>query len=71
LPGAINMPFEEIQTRLAELHMLENPAVLYCRAGTQTKELAETLAQSGTPVAYLEGGVLGWEGAGLELERPD
>jgi thioredoxin 1/putative thioredoxin len=71
LPGAINMPFEEIPTRLAELHMLENPAVLYCRAGTQTKELAETLAQSGTPVAYLEGGVLGWEGAGLELERPD
>jgi thioredoxin 1/putative thioredoxin len=45
--------------------------VLYCRGGDKTKELAARLAQSGFPVAFLEGGVLGWEAAGFTLERPD
>jgi thioredoxin 1/putative thioredoxin len=71
IAGASNIPFDEIETRLAELHMLPNPPVLYCRGGEQTKELAGKLAASGVPVAFLEGGVLAWEGAGFELERPD
>jgi thioredoxin 1/putative thioredoxin len=71
LPAAINLPIEEIETRLAELHMLPATPVLYCRAGDKTKELAAKLAEQGLPVAFLEGGVLGWEAAGLKLERPD
>ncbi len=71
LPGAINLPLEEIETRLAELHMLPATPVLYCRAGDRTKELAAKLAEQGLPVAFLEGGVLSWEAAGLKLERPD
>ena len=71
LPGSTNLPFDEIESRLAELHMLPNPPVVYCRAGDRTKELAAKLAQQGTPISFLEGGVLGWEGAGLKLERPD
>lgn len=71
LPSAVNIPLEELSTRLAELHMLPGPPVLYCRSGDKTKELAEKLAQEGMPVAFLEGGLLGWEAAGLELERPD
>jgi thioredoxin 1/putative thioredoxin len=71
LPGALNMPLEGIESRLAELHMLPGAPVIYCRAGDQTKELAERLAQQGIPVSFLEGGVLGWEAAGFELERPD
>lgn len=71
LPGATNLPLEEIETRLAELHMLPATPVLYCRAGDKTKELAARLAEQGLPVAFLEGGVLGWEAAGLKLERPD
>jgi len=39
--------------------------VLYCRGGGQSKELAEKLARDGVPVAFLEGGLLGWEAAGL------
>jgi thioredoxin 1/putative thioredoxin len=65
------MPFEEIESRLAELNMLPLPPVLYCRGGDKTKDLAARLAQSGFPVAFLEGGVLGWEAAGFTLERPD
>jgi thioredoxin 1/putative thioredoxin len=71
LPGAVNMPLDTIESRLAELHMLPNPPVIYCRAGDRSKELAEKMNQDGVPVAFVEGGVLGWEAAGLPLERPD
>jgi thioredoxin 1/putative thioredoxin len=71
LPTAVSIPLEELSGRLAELHMLKGSPVLYCRSGDKTKELAEKLARDGTPVAFLEGGLLGWESLGLELERPD
>lgn len=71
LPAAVNMPFDEIPNRLAELHMLAGAPVLYCRAGDKTSELAATLAEQGMPVSFLEGGVLAWEAAGFEVERPD
>jgi thioredoxin 1/putative thioredoxin len=71
LPSAINLPIEEIETRLAELHMLPAPPVLYCRSGDRTKDLAAKLAEQGIACAFLEGGVLGWEASGLKLERPD
>ena len=70
LPRAIHMPIEDLENRLAELHMLQAAPVLYCRSGEQTKELAARLAQSGVPVSYLDGGVLAWEAAGLPIERP-
>lgn len=71
IAGAVSFPLDEIETRLAELHMLPAPPVLYCRTGNDTKDLAARLAEGGTPVSYLEGGVLNWEGAGFELIRPD
>jgi thioredoxin 1/putative thioredoxin len=71
LPMAINIPLEEIPNRLAELHMLAGEPVLYCRGGEQTKDLATKLAEQGTPVAFLEGGVLAWEAEGFPVERPD
>ena len=69
VPGATNLPFEEIEGRLAELHMLPAQPVLYCRAGDKTKELAASLAEQGMPVAFLEGGFLGWESEGLPIQR--
>lgn len=71
IPGAVHIPLEEIETRLAELHMLPGEPVLYCRAGDKTKGLAETLAKSDVPIAFLENGFLGWEAEGLPIERPD
>src|SRR5260221_549317 len=71
LPSAVSIPLEELGGRLAELHMLAGAPVLYCRSGDKTKEIAEKLAREGTPVAFLEGGLLGGESAGLDLERPD
>jgi len=70
LPKAIHIPLLDIETRIAELHMLPAAPVLYCRGGEQTKDLASKLAQQGTPVSFLEGGILAWEAAGLPIERP-
>jgi thioredoxin 1/putative thioredoxin len=69
LPAAVSMPLEEIESRLAELHMFQGQPVLYCRSGDKTKELAEKLAEQGMPVAFLEGGLLAWEADGLPIER--
>jgi thioredoxin 1/putative thioredoxin len=71
LPGARHIPLAEVETRLAELHMLPASPVLYCRSGEATKELAGRLAAEGVPVPFLEGGMLGWEASGLPVERPD
>lgn len=70
LPGAKSLPLEEFETRLAELFMLPGQAALYDRAGDKTKELAEKMAEQGSPVAFLEGGILAWEAEGLPIERP-
>lgn len=70
LPGATNIPFDQIESRLAELHMLPGSPVLYCRGGESTKELATKLAELGVPVSFLEGGILGWEACGYPIERP-
>lgn len=70
LPGATSLPLEEIESRLAELYMLPGQPALYDRAGDKTKELAERMNEQGTPVAFLEGGILAWEAEGLPIERP-
>lgn len=70
IEGAQNFPIEELETRLAELHMLPNTPVLYCRSGDRSKELADKLASQGMPLSFLEGGVLNWEASGFELFKP-
>jgi thioredoxin 1 len=71
IPRAVSFPADEIESRLAELHMLPGEPVLYCRGGDKAKELADRLAESGVPVGFLEGGFLAWESSFLPIERPD
>lgn len=70
LPGAKNLPLDEIESRLAELYMLPGQPAIYDRSGDKTKDLAERMAAQGAPVAFLEGGILAWEAEGLPIERP-
>jgi thioredoxin len=70
LPGAKSLPIDQLESRLAELFMLPGQPVLYDRSGDKTKELAERMNESGTPVAFLEGGILAWEAEGLPVDRP-
>jgi thioredoxin-like negative regulator of GroEL len=69
LPRAVHIPLEEVPNRVAELYMLGGQPVLYCRSGDKTKELAATLGEQGVEVAFLEGGLLGWESDGLPIQR--
>ena len=70
LPSAKSLPIDEIESRLAELFMLPGQPVLYDRAGEKTKDLVAKMAETGTPLAFLEGGILAWEAEGLPVERP-
>lgn len=70
LPGARNIPEEELESRLAELFMLPGQPVLYDRTGEKSKALSEKMAAQDTPMAFLEGGILAWESEGLAVERP-
>lgn len=70
LPKATSLPADEIETRLAELFMLPGQPVLYDRAGEKAKDLVAKMAETGTELAFLEGGILSWEAEGLPVERP-
>jgi thioredoxin 1/putative thioredoxin len=71
IQGAVNFPLSEIEQHVAELQQLAAPPVLYCRTGKESQEKATKLAELGSPVAFLEGGVLSWEAEGYRLIRPD
>jgi len=48
----------------------ERPAVFYCNSGRRTKENAASLDGRGFAAAYyIEGGLQGWEKAGLPIAR--
>jgi thioredoxin 1 len=70
LPGAKSMPIDELESRLAELYMLPGQPAIYDRSGDKAKDLAERMAADGSPLAFLEGGILAWEAEGLPIERP-
>ena len=67
IPGAINIPNEEIGT--AEISELPDKAQLilvYCRSGRRSKEAAEKLAGLGYTNIVELGGILDWKG---EIEK--
>lgn len=70
IEGAVNMPLDTLGEHIADLNMLPAPAVLYCRSGKESQAKAAELAEGGSPVAFLEGGVLSWEADGHRLVRP-
>jgi thioredoxin 1/putative thioredoxin len=70
IPGAKNVPAEQVVARAAELRPTDGRIrVLYARSTDEAKELAEKLRGSGVEVGFLAGGFLHWEADGLEVER--
>jgi thioredoxin 1/putative thioredoxin len=69
VPGALHLPLEEVESKIDTIASTGRVPVLYDRAGTDTKTVAEKLAEQGYPVAFLEGGFLAWEVAGQPIER--
>ena len=67
IPGAINVPNEEIGTvKIAELPDQSQLILVYCRSGRRSKEASEKLVKLGYTNIVEFGGILDWKG---EIEK--
>ena len=63
IPGAINVPNEEIGTsEIAELRDKSQLILVYCRSGIRSKEASEKLVKLGYTNIVEFGGILDWKG---------
>ena len=71
IPGARLIPLSVIRKHpLTESGSRAKPVVFTCRSGNRTREMAPLLESLVSDPAYvLDGGVAGWEKAGLPVER--
>lgn len=58
IPGAVNIPVDELRDRLAELP--DAPVVVHCQVGQRGHTAARILAQHGFDVVNLDGGYRTW-----------
>jgi rhodanese-related sulfurtransferase len=68
VPGAINIPLEQIELRTADLRS-DVPVVLICQAGTRARMAADLLAGSAKNFMVLDGGTDAWLRAGEPAVR--
>jgi len=66
VPGAINIPFDEIGRRASEIGPASTPVVLYCRTGRRSGIAADALQKAGFSKLYDFKSVTAWPG---ELAR--
>ena len=60
LPGAVNIPVQEIERRLADVGPRDGELVLYCRSGSRSARAAEILRQHGFTKVHNLGPMLAW-----------
>jgi rhodanese-related sulfurtransferase len=60
VPGAVNIPYDEIGRRSAELGPAETPLVLYCHSGRRSGIAVRTLAEQGFTRLYDLGAYEKW-----------
>ncbi|AMJ75499.1 MULTISPECIES: rhodanese-like domain-containing protein [Alteromonas] len=71
IPGAINMPQENINDYLTELEgHKDKPIIIYCQSGTQAKLAMKFLKDLDfSEVMHLEGDMLGWNASQMPIDR--
>ena len=57
LPGAQNIPLEELPARAGEFKSIHKPVVLYCRSGNRSGMAVTILKQKGIPDVYNGGSI--------------
>ena len=68
VPGAVNIPFDQVAQRIAEIDAPHGVA-LYCMVGPRARKGESALLAAGYgPVLHLEGGLAAWQAAGLPVE---
>lgn len=65
IQGSRNIPFTELKDRLEEIRAIENPVIIICDVGVQAGAAVQMIAREN--VYRLEGGIGGWQGAGMPL----
>jgi rhodanese-related sulfurtransferase len=60
LPGAINIPVQDLERRMAELEAKEKPIVLYCRSGFRSGSAARMLKRAGYAEVHDLGSMTRW-----------
>ena len=68
IPGAVNIPFDQVAQRIAELDAPHGVA-LYCMVGPRARKGESALMAAGyETVFHLDGGLAAWQAAGLPVE---
>ena len=57
IPGAQNIPLEEVPNKVEEFKAFKSPVVLYCRSGNRSGMAVSILKQNGVADVYNGGGI--------------
>lgn len=57
VPGAKNIPLEEVPNKVEEFKSFKNPIVLYCRSGSRSGMAVSILKQNGVADVFNGGGL--------------
>ena len=60
LPGAVNIPVQELDRRLAEVGPVDHELIVYCRSGHRSTRAAELLRQHGFTKVHNLGPMTAW-----------
>jgi len=60
IPGAINIPLQQLDSRLTELQPKETPVVLYCRSGNRSGSATRMLKSAGFAAVHDLGPMSRW-----------
>ncbi len=71
VPGAINIPHDEIANRLSEIPTGKDQSILlYCRSGRRAGQAEEILTGAGySDLYHLQGDMLGWADNNRPIEK--
>ncbi|MFE7841827.1 rhodanese-like domain-containing protein [Streptomyces sp. NPDC057474] len=70
LPGALNVPLDQLERALPVLKESDAELLVVCRSGARSEKACALLAEHGVTAADLTGGTNAWAAGGHELHRP-
>ncbi len=69
IPGVTLIPMSSIESRVTEIPT-DKTVILTCRSGNRSGQVYDFLTKQGFEnVHNMQGGILAWEAAGLEVEK--
>lgn len=69
IKGSQLIPLGQLPGRLAELGGKDREIITVCRSGGRSSQAANLLAAQGYIVTNMQGGMIGWQQAGLPVQK--